>query len=172
MDKLQEVKQICREVFADTVKHACGIHIEQSNQSSAAMIRFYEKSSNVFRSNISVTIGDAIEGFIMNISAQPIDSWKCVRLIYCTLYIHASFLIERPAFDDARVISLTKEHCLQPVLNLVVPWIVSREGGWEDLRQSSIWNSEIHAIEWDHRQANKKPLVLLLVGIRKLTNAL
>ena len=150
-----QVQQICREVFEDTVKHACGRHSEASNQYSAAMIRFHEEHepqlSNVIRSHTNVIIarpiGDAIEPFITHYSTQQIDSWKCVRLIYSTLYIQARFLIERPALDAARVISLMKEHCLQPVLNLWVPWIMSREGGWEDLRQSSIWNSETHAIE-------------------------
>ena len=156
MYKHWKVQQICREVFEDTIKHACGIQSEPSNQYSAAMIMCYQNKRNEQRyeaiririyAQVARPVGEVIERFSTFMSTKQGYSWKCVRSIYFALYVQARVFIERRVLDAASVISLLTENYLQPILNLVVPWIVSLDGGWEDLRQSSIWNSETHAIE-------------------------
>ena len=63
---------------------------------------------------------------------KPIESWVDVIGIIFELRRCSMYLCKQEGFDVEVVLSLAIEHSLQPFLDCLVPWIVSREGGWED----------------------------------------
>ena len=146
VNRHQEVEKICREVFEDTVKQACGKTNQPSNQYSAALRKLHQDGS-VFLGFAYRKIQVAVDALkfrppedtckvLLNTLRRQIDSWEHVVVSYVHLFIHSRSLCGRAELDAERVISMMTEHCLQPLLNVLVPWIVSRGGGWEDFRNS------------------------------------
>ena len=175
MDKQQKLERICIEVFEDTVKHACGIDSEPSNKYSAAirnvLIQWF-KVHTVQLHKISGMMCSGLEDmFNALLKNMPISitGWNEQIEVLFHLCIFSRALSGRPAFDASRAITWTHEHCLQPVLNRLVPFIMCQDRGWEDFTQSPFWNTGTGAIWWDHNQEKKKPLTSLLGGIRTQT---
>ena len=134
MDRPQEVQQICREVFEDTVRQACSADSEQSNRYIAAIRKGIQSWVMDPMALFSHASTNSFQG-ILDTMPNPITCWDHVMDVLFHLHVFTRTLTLRPGFDAARVISFTNERSLQPVLNLFVPWIVSQEGGWEDLLQ-------------------------------------
>ena len=141
MDKQQEVQKICQELFEDTVKHACRLDCEPSNQYIAAMrkgVQWFAAQVTDPRIFTVIWMSNFPEEYFqiqLNSTPKPITCWNHVVLVFLHLHVFSRSLSARPDFDAERVISFTNEHCLQPVLNMLLPWIVLQEGGWEDFGQ-------------------------------------
>ena len=63
---------------------------------------------------------------------KPIKSWTDITPVILYLRHCSMHLCKQEGFDVEAVLSLAIEDSLQPFLDCLVPWIVSREGGWED----------------------------------------
>ena len=137
----QEVENVCIEVFEDTVKHACGIDSEPSNPYSDVIRKFVQGSDAKKLDDLHSTMVEMSmtpeESFELIRDTMRIPPTSCIDVMQMFYLVHvlARTLHGRPEFDAAEVLSFINEHCLQTLLNNMVPTITAMEPELKDFVQ-------------------------------------